>query len=167
MRRRQTSQFQCGVRGASPPHCQDATFHVATNCGALHPRCCDRPSWNTQHLPFVNPVLYNWSVFNAPTSHQRMLSSWKLEAGSWKRRIPRPPWSCGTDCGQRPGSRQHWPSGSTDTVVLCWRPSVVHLSRFKVPSCTVRECLTSQCRLKNQVKAYFYQVKAGLSAISA
>lgn len=83
MRRHQTSQFQCGVRSAAPPHCQDATFHVATICGALRPRCCDRPSWNTQHLPFVNPVLYYWSVFNAPTSHQRMLSS---AAGSWKRR---------------------------------------------------------------------------------
>lgn len=61
--------------------CQDATFDVATICGAVHPRCCDSPSWNTQHLPFVNPVLCNRCAFNAPNSRQTHVErrSWRLE----------------------------------------------------------------------------------------
>lgn len=74
--------LHCNAQTPDVPVPVRSERRFTTICGALHPRCCDRPSWNTQHLPFVNPVLYNWSVFNAPTSHQRMLSSWKLEAGS-------------------------------------------------------------------------------------
>lgn len=63
--------------------CQDATFHVGTICGAVHPRCCDRPSWNRDNVCHLLTLSCATDVLlTTPTSRQSVSSSarsWKLE----------------------------------------------------------------------------------------
>lgn len=82
--------------------------------------------------------------------------SWKLEATDGSHGLP----GAAALTVDNPSWLAQGP-GSTDPPAALTLSSVVHLSRFKVPPCTVRECLTSQCRLENQVKADFFSSQSG------